>query len=149
MADGTKQDTALGLARARFVEGLERRAKELREAIGQLRETPDADRPREEMRRRLHALFASAQVFRIGSLAEALNEAIGRLDAARDGERPLSPEDLEVLSALADGLPGLGGGGGTGEAGAEATPPAAAPPSQTSTPPRRQPTIRGMTPAAE
>ncbi|MFW5925445.1 MAG: hypothetical protein ACOCV4_04715, partial [Myxococcota bacterium] len=109
MADGKKPETALGIARARFVEGLERRAKELEGSIALLTASPEADRPREELRRRLHALFASAQVFRVDPLTKALEDAIARLDAARDAGRGVSDEDLEALAHLATTLPGLGG----------------------------------------
>ncbi|RLB51712.1 MAG: hypothetical protein DRJ42_16345 [Deltaproteobacteria bacterium] len=104
-----KEETALGSARARFVEGLPRKAQELRGAVALLVATPDEDRPREELRRRLHALYASAQVFRIEALAGALKEAIGRLDAARGEVRPVTEDDLDALATLAATLPGLGG----------------------------------------
>jgi CheY-like chemotaxis protein len=107
MTDGQKKDTALGVARARFVEGLERKAQEMKASAALLVGSPGADRPREEMRRRLHALYASAQVFRIDPLAAALKDAIQRLDAARDQKRPLGDEDLEVLTALSGTLPAL------------------------------------------
>jgi CheY-like chemotaxis protein len=105
---GGKEQTALGIARVRFVEGLDRRARELGAAVAQLEATPDVERPREELRRRLHALFASAQVFRVEALAVALQEGIGRLDAARDGKRAVTADDLAVLSELAASLPRLG-----------------------------------------
>ncbi|MCS6798461.1 MAG: response regulator [Myxococcota bacterium] len=108
MSDGRPEQTALGTARARFVEGLPRKAQELRAAVALLAATPTAERPREEMRRRLHALYASAQVFRIEPLAAALREAIQRLDEARDTGRGLSQDDLDALAALASGLESLG-----------------------------------------
>jgi len=104
-----KEETALGSARARFVEGLPRKAQELRGAVALLSGTPDADRPREELRRRLHALYASAQVFRIDALAGALKEAIGRLDGARTDGRPVTQDDLDALATLSATLPGLAG----------------------------------------
>ncbi|MBW2461004.1 MAG: response regulator [Deltaproteobacteria bacterium] len=104
-----KEETALGSARARFVEGLPRKAQELGVAVALLLESPGEDRPREELRRRLHALYASAQVFRIDALAGALKEAIGRLDAVRAEARPATEDDLDALATLAATLPGLGG----------------------------------------
>jgi len=98
------EETALGVARARFVEGLPRKAGELRGAVALLAATPGADRPREEMRRRLHALYASAQVFRIERLAEALRAGIQRLDGARDAGRALDQTDLDHLAELARNL---------------------------------------------
>ncbi|MEM9194305.1 MAG: response regulator, partial [Myxococcota bacterium] len=103
----SSQDTALGTARARFVDALPRKGRELKAAVALLAGAPEARRPREELRRRLHALYASAQVFRIGSLADALKDAIKRLDRARDEERSLTQEDLDALSHLAATLPAL------------------------------------------
>lgn len=104
-----KKGSALGVARARFVEGLPRKAKELKAAMALLVATPDAERPREEMRRRMHALYASAQVFRLDPLASALKEAIARLDAARDEKRALDQDDLDALAHLGATLPTLAG----------------------------------------
>jgi CheY-like chemotaxis protein len=104
-----QEDTALGTARARFIDGLVRKAAELKGSLALIAGSPDADRPREEMRRRLHALYASAQVFRIESLAAALKEGIDRLDAARDARRSLEQDDLDALTNLAATLPGLTG----------------------------------------
>ncbi|MEM6962793.1 MAG: hypothetical protein AAF550_13790, partial [Myxococcota bacterium] len=88
MSEGRTTKTALGVARARFVEGLSRKASELRGSIALVVGTPEADKPREDLRRRLHALYASAQVFHIEALSERLAEAIRRLDEARDSKRP-------------------------------------------------------------
>ncbi len=103
-----KEETALGTARARFVEALPRKAGELRGAVALLAATPEADKPREEMRRRLHALYASAQVFRIEALAGALKESIERLDHSRDTGDPLAQNDIDALASLAATLPALG-----------------------------------------
>ena len=108
MSDGTRKDTALGIARARFVEGLARKATELKGAVALLFAAPGSDRPREEMRRRLHALYASAQVFRIEPLADALRDCIQRIDASRDEKRALTTGDLDALASLAATLPTLG-----------------------------------------
>lgn len=108
MGPESSRPTPLGVARARFVDGLPRKAAELRGSIALLASTPGEERPREELRRRLHALFASAQVFQIGPLAIVIRDSIVRLDAARDEKRALSDEDLEVLAALPGQLPELG-----------------------------------------
>lgn len=110
-----KKGSALGVARARFVEGLPRKAKELKAAMALLVATPDAERPREEMRRRMHALYASAQVFRLDPLAAALKEAIERLDTARDEKRALDQDDLDALAHLGATLPSLAGEAETDE----------------------------------
>ncbi|MBX3247908.1 MAG: response regulator [Myxococcales bacterium] len=110
-----KSGTALGVARARFVDGLPRKAQELKGAVALLVASPSAARPREELRRRLHALYASAQVFRIEPLSAALKEAIQRLDEVRaegkaEGKAELSQEDLDTLAHLAATLPALAEG---------------------------------------
>ena len=99
--------TALGVAKARFIEALPRKAKELDSAVALLKESPGVMRLREEMRRRLHALYASAQVFREDALAKAVKAAIERLDRSRDSQNPLAEEDLEALANLASALPSL------------------------------------------
>lgn len=104
-----KQGTALGVARARFVDGLPRKANELKAALALLATSPDATAPREELRRRLHALYASAQVFRIEALASALKENIQALDASRESKRPVSQEEIDNLAHLSSTLPLLGG----------------------------------------
>ena len=110
--EGRKSETALGTARARFVEGLPRKAGELKAAIALLASAPEAARPREELRRRLHALYASAQVFHLEPLADALREAIGSLDSARDASRPLSQDEVDGMASLAATLPALVTNGG-------------------------------------
>lgn len=160
MAQGRKEDTALGVARARFVEGLPRKASELKGAVALLAATPDNDRPREEMRRRLHALYASAQVFRIEALAGALREAIQRLDAAREQQRGLRQDDLDALATLAATLPVLGGSESASGPSAPVPPVRASAPVPPRPPPSAAPaalrnpvstgnTIRGMQPVSE
>lgn len=164
-----RKDTALGVARARFVEGLPRKSAELRGAVALIVATPGGDRPREEMRRRLHALYASAQVFRIDALAEGLKEGIQRLDVARDQRRALTQEDLDTLASLAGRLQALGSGESTsrqsrppGPASPAEPPPRSAkatllgaavvsePPPAAAPPPLRamKGTLNGMAPAA-
>ncbi|MBC7171143.1 MAG: hypothetical protein H5U40_01885, partial [Polyangiaceae bacterium] len=104
---GRREETALGVARARFVEGLPRRTRELKGAIALLTASPEDTRAREELRRRLHALFASAQVFRIELLADGLKSCIALLDAAREGHRALTDAELEELARIALALPDL------------------------------------------
>lgn len=108
MSTESSRPTPLGVARARFVEGLPRKAQELKGSVALLAGTPNEEKPREELRRRLHALYASAQVFQLERLAVALKEAIARLDAARDEKRGLLDGDLDVLALLAATLPVLG-----------------------------------------
>ncbi len=109
MVAGKGEDTALGTAYSRFLESLPRKAIELRGAIALLTATPAAEGPREDMRRRLHTLYASAVVFRNETLSRAVKEGIERLDAARDEGRPLSTADIEVLARLIRRIPELRG----------------------------------------
>lgn len=109
MPDEGRDEGALGTARGRFLQSLPRKAVELKGAIALLAATPDAEGPREEMRRRLHTLYASALVFRNESLASAVKAGLDRLDAARDANRALEHRDLEALAGLVSRLPELKG----------------------------------------
>ncbi len=119
----TGRPTALGVARARFVEGLPRKASELRASTALLVGSPAEERPREELRRRLHALWASAQVFQIEALCDGLKDAIERLDLARDQKVALGQDDLDALAALAATLPLLGNKASPGAPAIPSSPP--------------------------
>lgn len=108
MASESTRPTPLGVARARFVDGLPRKASELRGSVALLAAAPGEEKPREDLRRRLHALYASAQVFQIAPLSAALKDAIARLDRAKDSKSALSDADIEALAILASTLPVLG-----------------------------------------
>ncbi len=109
MAAPKGEETALGSARGRFIESLPRKAIELRGAIALLTATPAADGPREDMRRRLHTLYASALVFRNDVLAASVKEGLELLDASRDQNRSLTHQDLDALTRLVKRLPELRG----------------------------------------
>ncbi len=109
MAVPKGEETALGSARGRFIESLPRKAMELRGAIALLSATPAAEGPREDMRRRLHTLYASALVFRNDVLAAAVKDGLELLDAARDEKRSLGSADLDALARLVKRLPELRG----------------------------------------
>src|SRR5258706_15324590 len=96
-----RRQTALGVARARFVEGLPRKAREVKASVALLAGTPDEERPREELRRRLHALYASAQVFRLETLADAIKSVLTLIDRVREERRGFAQEDLDRLANLA------------------------------------------------
>lgn len=134
----TGRPTALGVARARFVEGLPRKAQELRASTALLVASPSEERPREELRRRLHALWASAQVFQIDALCDGLKDAIERLDRARDAKVALKQDDLDALAALSATLPLLGAQNIPGQAAVPSAPPQPAL-LRTSTAPRLRP----------
>ncbi|MFO0680787.1 MAG: response regulator [Sandaracinus sp.] len=129
MSSDSSRPTPLGVARARFVEGLARKAQELKGSVALLAGTPNEEKPREELRRRLHALYASAQVFQLERLASALKEAIAKLDLARDERRGLADAELDLLALLAATLPVLGAEAPAVDAEAVALPRPAAVPS--------------------
>jgi DNA-binding response OmpR family regulator len=109
MVAGNTEESSLGSARGRFLEGLSRKAIELRGAVALLTESPGAEGPRDDLLRRLNALLASSLVFRNDVLAQALTECIERLDAAREQQRSLDAGELELLAALVRRLPELRG----------------------------------------
>jgi CheY-like chemotaxis protein len=100
MAAGRSEETALGSAHGRFFESLPRKAIELRGTIALLTATPAAEGPRGELRRKLHALYASALVFRSDPLAALVQEGIQLLDAASDAKRALGSDELATLSSV-------------------------------------------------
>lgn len=120
--DGSPRKTALGVAKARFIEALPRRSKELEAAIKLLSESPEQSHLYEEMRRRLHALYASAQVFQQEVLAAALKNRIELLDSARDARRDLTREDIDALAEAASSLMKLASGEGEAPARISKTP---------------------------
>jgi len=96
--------TALGSAHARFLESLAERGRELRELTAALEPAPSDERLAERLRRRLHALYASAQLFQEDALLERISPLVTRLDAARDGYRPVALDELASVRALCDSL---------------------------------------------
>jgi CheY-like chemotaxis protein len=102
-----REKTALDMARARFMDALPRKSIELKDAIAALAKSPDATRLQEEMLKRLHALYASAQVFHQDILAETVKQPIDCIDRAQDERRPLNQDDIEKLTAFAESMPHL------------------------------------------
>jgi CheY-like chemotaxis protein len=100
MAAGRSEETALGSAHGRFLESLPRKAIELRGTIALLSATPAAEGPRAELRRKLHALYASALVFRSDPLAALVQEGIQLLDAVTQAKRAVSSDELATLSSV-------------------------------------------------
>ncbi|MCX7808028.1 MAG: hypothetical protein N2515_05425, partial [Deltaproteobacteria bacterium] len=103
----SNRQTALAVARARFLDSLPRRASELRSAALLLRSAPSDERIQEEIRRKLQALWASAQVFRMDALADAVGRALEVLENARDRRETLSTETIDELALLALALPNI------------------------------------------
>lgn len=100
MSVGRSEETALGSARGRFLESLPRKAIELRGAIALLQANPAAEGPRGDLRRKLHALYASALVFRSDALAALVQEGIKPLDSASEQKRALDAGDMEALASV-------------------------------------------------
>lgn len=80
--DGGAGRDRLGGARADFVANLGKRRSELRTTLDNLRADPAAKRPRDELRRRVHALAAGAKLLRFSKLADELKLVEARLEEA-------------------------------------------------------------------
>lgn len=109
-----------GGAAADFVSGLGRKAQELRAPLAALdaavtastdHHVVDSVRPREELRRRLHAIGTGARLFHFDALAQAVTAATRALDevAVRADLPPVALLSRLVsdLTRLVDGLPQL------------------------------------------
>ncbi|MBK8593970.1 MAG: hypothetical protein IPN77_33700 [Sandaracinaceae bacterium] len=99
-------DTALGLARQRFVDSLPKAVSCV------ARSSPGGGSPGRlgratELRARLRPPFASAQVFRMNVLAAALQEGAATLELARSEAREVSQAELDELTNLVATLPSL------------------------------------------
>jgi len=97
---GLKEETALGAARSRFLEGLPKKAAEIRASVAVGAGAPENGPARDELRRRVHALHASALVFRVDDLAKLLDEAIVILDGYRRDGRPIDDEAIDRLMSV-------------------------------------------------
>ncbi|HKU43960.1 MAG TPA: response regulator, partial [Polyangiales bacterium] len=97
--------SALYSARLRFVEGLPARAHELSSAAERLARDPQDPEALQLLRRRLHALLASAQVFEEPALSLAVQDLIARLDLAHDERRTLSNEEIDAVIVVVASLP--------------------------------------------
>lgn len=98
-------NSALYSARLRFVEGLPARADELSSTAERLARDPGDQEAAAMLRRRLHALLASAQVFEERALALAVQDLIARLDVAQRAERPFSRQEIDAVSLVVASLP--------------------------------------------
>ena len=93
--------------RATFVQTLPRKVTELRATLGTLVADPRSQRMRDELRRRLHALYTlPARSYSLPTLSEGLREGSAHLDAVR-GACVLGQRDLESLADLVATLPAL------------------------------------------
>jgi CheY-like chemotaxis protein len=98
-------NSALFSARLRFVEGLPARAEELSSTAERLARDPSDPEAAAMLRRRLHALLASAQVFEERALSLAVQDLIARLDIAQRAERPFTSEEIDAVGLVVASLP--------------------------------------------
>lgn len=91
----------LGGARADFVAHLGRRVAELSSLLRQIEAEPEAPRPRDDLRRRLHALSAGARLLRFARLADEVGGVEGLLHEAADRGVVALPE-LAVIRGVLD-----------------------------------------------
>jgi CheY-like chemotaxis protein len=103
----------LGGARADFVANLGRRVAELSLLLRQIEPEPDAPRPRDDLRRRLHALAAGARLLRFARLAEELAAVEAMLHAAAERGR-VAPHEIAAMRTLLDRAQSLAWGDTTG-----------------------------------
>jgi CheY-like chemotaxis protein len=101
----------LANAHARFRDGLARRGRELLELAERASRGERA--VDEELGRRVHALYASAEVFQDDELTRASRDVARLLDLAREEKRTLSKLELSAVMSLAEQLDAalLGRGG--------------------------------------
>lgn len=111
--DGRAQRTErLGGARADFAANLGRRAAEIGTLLDALTIDGRAARPRDDLRRRVHALAAGAKLLRFRRLGTVLRAAEERLDAAaKRGD--VAGDDLTALRQLVSTMADLAWGGGS------------------------------------
>jgi DNA-binding response OmpR family regulator len=98
-------NSALYSARLRFVEGLPARAHELSSTAERLVRDPNDPEAAGILRRRLHALLASAQVFEEPALSLAVQDLLGRLDVTQRGSSAFTSEEIDALMMVVASLP--------------------------------------------
>jgi len=101
----------LGGARADFAANLGRRAAEIGVLLTALDADPRAARPRDDLRRRVHALAAGAKLLRFRKLATELRNVEDRLDAAAKRAELLA-DDLVALRGIVANMADLAWGQG-------------------------------------
>ncbi len=114
-SDAPQAGRRLGGARADFVAGLGRKVSEMRGVLSALEADPRASGPRDELRRKLHALGAAARLLHFDAMAACIGDAEGLLErVAKSG--PASASELGHLGQALDDLPALAWGEGPPEA---------------------------------
>ncbi|MCW5837045.1 MAG: response regulator, partial [Labilithrix sp.] len=101
----------LGGARADFVAGLGRKVADLRTTLARVKAAVDDVAPRDELRRKLHALGSAAKMMKFDAMDRGIAEALGTLDrASRDAG--LDEVDLDAIEQIIEDLPALAWGDG-------------------------------------
>ncbi len=103
-----KEGASEGLAgvRADFVASLGRKVADARKTLAALESDPRAAAPRDELRRKLHALGTSARMMRFEAMAQALAEAEAALETLDPGNAA-SLRNVTVVARALDDLPAL------------------------------------------
>lgn len=107
MSEWSEPHAPIKAAHERFLQSLPNKAQELQEVLPGLLGAPADSQVMEEMRRRLHALYASAQVFQSEQLADTVKVGIDQLDLARDQNRRIAQADIDVLRTMVTALGSL------------------------------------------
>ena len=97
-----KSETALGVARARFIRGLGKTDGETKRLVRWYIDAPADVQTRDALRGHLHTLHASAQVFELHDVAAALKQGLRRLDQTQTDVR--DPQTDAALFSLCDEL---------------------------------------------
>ena len=103
-----------GGARADFVASLGRKVNDARSLLTTLEAelgTPSERGPRDELRRRLYALSATARMLHFDAMVQSLAEADAALERIAQGTRA-SDDDLSLVAGVLDDLPALAWGEG-------------------------------------
>ena len=99
----------LGGARADFVASLGRKVADARDVLGAMEADPTASHPRDELRRKLHALGTGARLLRFDAMARSLQEASSVLERSAQAGVMREP-DTTFLAQVLDDLPALAWG---------------------------------------
>ena len=131
---GGQPPTQLGGARADFVASLGRKVEQARELLGEVETRASYSEPRDELRRKLHALCAAAKMLHFEVMVRTLTEADAIFDRIKK-KGTIGAADVAELAQVLDDLPALAWGE-TPREHAPSAPLPAAPASAPEPPPR-------------
>ncbi len=106
---GENRSGHLGGARADFIASLGRKVEQAREILNGVEARAADPEPREELRRRLHALGVSAKMMHLDVMARTLAEADGLLERVSKAG-VIGAADVAELAQVLDDLPALAWG---------------------------------------